>query len=77
MSSISCNERKYFFFNDLVKQYVEFLKSDVSSVKSFDRLQEIPESITKQIDLMKEYVLPPPIDFIKNKIENPFFMYIF
>ncbi len=71
------NERKYFFFNNLVKQYVEFLKSDLASIKSFERLKEIPESIIKQIDLMKEYVLPPPIDFMKNQIQNPFFMYIF
>lgn len=71
------NERKYFFFNDLVKEYVEFLKSDLANVKSFDRLKDIPQSITKQIETMSEYVLPPPIDFMKNKIQNPFFMYIF
>jgi hypothetical protein len=71
------NERKYFFFNDLVKEYVEFLKSDLANVKSFDRLKDIPQSITKQIETMSEYVLPPPINFMKNQIQNPFFMYIF
>jgi hypothetical protein len=61
----------------LVKEYVEFLKSDLANVKSFDRLKDIPQSITKQIETMSEYVLPPPIDFMKNQIQNPFFMYIF
>ena len=53
------------------------MKSDLANVKSFDRLKDIPQSITKQIETMSEYVLPPPIDFMKNQIQNPFFMYIF
>ena len=71
------NERKYFFFNDVVKQYVSYLKTNQSQKQSFSNLSQIPESVINQIDLMQEYVLPPPVDFIKNNIENPFFMYIF
>lgn len=71
------NERKYFFFNDVVKQYVSYLKTNQSQKQSFANLSQIPESVINQIDLMQEYVLPPPVDFIKNNIENPFFMYIF
>jgi hypothetical protein len=71
------NERKYFFFNDVVKQYVSYLKSDQSAKQSFAKLSEIPDSVINQIDLMQKYVLPPTVDFMKNDISNPFYMYIF
>jgi len=71
------NERKYFFFNEVVKQYVSYLKSDQSAKQSFAKLSEIPDSVINQIDLMQKYVLPPTVDFMKNDISNPFYMYIF
>ncbi len=71
------DERKYFYFNDIANEYVSYIKTNQNDVQSFANLAQIPDSIINQVDLMQKYILPPSIDFIKNDVSNPFFMYIF
>jgi hypothetical protein len=71
------DERKYFEFGSLAKEYVNFLKSEQSSVSSFSKLTEVPETVVNQVSLMQEYVIPPSLDFMKNDLIDPIAMYIF
>jgi hypothetical protein len=71
------NERKYFEFGSLAKEYVNFLKSEESSISSFSKLTDVPDTVINQVSLMQEYVLPPALDFMKNDLIDPVAMYIF
>jgi len=50
---------------------------DSTSKKSFDGSDGPSESVTEQIDRMKDYVFPPSLDFITNEDIEPIAMYIF
>jgi hypothetical protein len=71
------NERQYFEFGSLAKQYVEFMKSEQSEITSFAKEAEVPDTVKNQVKLMDKYILPPQLDFMKNNLIDPIAMYIF
>lgn len=72
--------KNYIKLNDKATRYVkrQFFGTleDILDVENTIASQ-VSDTIKKQINLMKDYVLPPNIDFLNNENIDPFAMYIF